>query len=166
MLLSAETKKGTYYSRNKEKILANRRRYYLENKKKISESARMAYLRNPLPKREYAKKYAQDNPNRREEYMKTWLAKHPDQRKLFTRNSRIRKYGISPETYYEMLGNQDHQCGICGAKPKKNKALGIDHDHKTGKVRGLLCDKCNLALGHYETFAEKATRYLTKYKQN
>lgn len=96
---------------------------------------------------------------------KTWKERHPEKRKLYTRNSRIRAYGIEPETYYEMLEKQGHKCAICNGKSTR-RAMSIDHNHETGKVRGLLCDKCNLRLGFIEQidFLEKALQYLAKYK--
>jgi hypothetical protein len=63
------------------------------------------------------------------------------------RISRIRMYGISVEDYERMLEEQDGGCHICGKKPEGKRALDIDHDHTTGKVRGLLCSNHNRALG-------------------
>jgi len=51
---------------------------------------------------------------------------------------RCAKYGITPAQYYEMLRRQGSVCALCGLPPKA-KPLEIDHDHKTGRVRGLLC---------------------------
>jgi hypothetical protein len=57
------------------------------------------------------------------------------------------RYGISPEQYDLMLRYQGGACGICGERPTGR--LCVDHDHVTGKVRGLLCHRCNLGLGNY-----------------
>ncbi len=59
------------------------------------------------------------------------------------------RYGITIETYEEMLKNQNGACAICGKnhKHKTQKYLHVDHNHKTGQVRGLLCGKCNHAIG-------------------
>ena len=62
------------------------------------------------------------------------------------RISRIRIYGIDVPDYERMLEEQNGGCYICGKKPTK-RALDIDHDHETGKVRGLLCSNHNRALG-------------------
>lgn len=73
--------------------------------------------------------------------------------------------------YHKMFEKQHGVCAICG-KPETRKApqtngricrLHIDHDHKTGKVRGLLCSRCNIGLGHFMDnieFLLKAIRYL------
>ena len=62
------------------------------------------------------------------------------------RGTRIRSYGITVEEYDEMLESQGGGCYICGIGPV-GRALDIDHDHRTGKVRGLLCSNHNRALG-------------------
>ena len=58
-----------------------------------------------------------------------------------------RKYGITPEEYTAMFLSQNGVCAICGTPPEAHKKLAIDHNHITGKVRGLLCYKCNVMLG-------------------
>jgi hypothetical protein len=62
------------------------------------------------------------------------------------RISRVRAYGIEIEDYHAMLEQQNGGCYICGSFPS-GRALDIDHDHKTGKVRGLLCSQHNRAIG-------------------
>lgn len=51
-------------------------------------------------------------------------------------------YGLTPEQYDELLRRQGGRCAICRGRPK-SKRLAVDHDHKTGAVRGLLCSRCN-----------------------
>jgi hypothetical protein len=58
----------------------------------------------------------------------------------------IRKYGITLSQYNEMLASQNGVCKICG-EIDKTKSLAVDHNHITGKVRGLLCSKCNTSIG-------------------
>jgi hypothetical protein len=60
-----------------------------------------------------------------------------------------RSYGLGFKEYEEMLFNQKGVCSICNGKPPNHhkKRLNIDHCHTTGKVRGLLCDACNRAIG-------------------
>ena len=93
----------------------------------------------------------------------------PDyRRKMRARNCRdgwlrqLRKYGISEEEYGAMLLRQRGLCGICKRKPGKRR-LCVDHDHKTGQVRGLLCHKCNSGNGFYgddPRLTRAATAYL------
>ena len=65
-----------------------------------------------------------------------------------------------------MLEKQSRRCGICGKTFLKR--INIDHCHKTGKTRGLLCTACNISLGHIEkeNFLEKAQEYLSLYNKN
>lgn len=60
-----------------------------------------------------------------------------------------KKYGISEKEYYDMLAAQGGGCGICGkANPDgKHGVFVVDHCHETGRVRGVLCLKCNIAIG-------------------
>lgn len=78
-----------------------------------------------------------------------------------------RKYGISISEYEELLVKQNGVCAICkGTKTSSNKngRFCVDHDHETGKIRGLLCSNCNTALGLMKddiTRLARAIEYLT-----
>ena len=79
-----------------------------------------------------------------------------------------KSFGIKLEQYKKMLVEQKGVCAICGKQEtRKYKSkivrLSIDHNHKTGKIRGLLCHNCNMAIGHFEEnikFMLKAIQYL------
>lgn len=58
-------------------------------------------------------------------------------------------YGLTVEQYEEMFSKQDGVCAIC-KQPWKTRRLAVDHCHKTGKIRGLLCGRCNGQLGWLE----------------
>lgn len=68
------------------------------------------------------------------------------------RISNLRKYGIAQADYDALLERQGGVCASCGSAPTKGKGLRlvVDHDHTTGRVRGLLCLSCNCAIGHAE----------------
>lgn len=80
------------------------------------------------------------------------------QKKYYKRNKRKqldiylkREFGIGIEDYERMLDSQSGKCKICGKSIKENlKRLAVDHCHKTGKVRGLLCSSCNICIGFIE----------------
>lgn len=70
-------------------------------------------------------------------------------------------YNLTKEEYDHMLAAQKGMCAICGKAPE-GRRLCVDHSHETGKVRGLLCYRCNIALGYIEDkeLMQNATRYL------
>lgn len=78
------------------------------------------------------------------------------------------RFGITPQEYRAMLAAQGGVCFICRKPPKKGRILGVDHDHKTGRVRGLLhaeMGSCNTRLGWFNDNAEwfrRAHLYLTE----
>lgn len=84
-----------------------------------------------------------------------------------SQNARLkRKFGISIEQYDEMLKNQDGRCAICEThRSWFRQAFAVDHNHKTGKIRGLLCAACNTAIGKLKEDLEiirRAMIYLQK----
>lgn len=58
-------------------------------------------------------------------------------------------YGISPEDFDALLASQEGRCPICGSDVHRAKGWHLDHDHVTGKVRGILCGPCNNGLGNF-----------------
>ena len=60
-----------------------------------------------------------------------------------------RRYGLTQQAYEELLINQKFSCAVCKVHMSETTKQGlcVDHDHKTGQVRGLLCKGCNVALG-------------------
>jgi hypothetical protein len=87
------------------------------------------------------------------------------------------KFGMTTEEYQTLLLKQNGGCAICGHVPdeptssdvryRKSKQLAVDHNHKTKKNRGLLCDKCNRGIGHFNDDAnllKTAIEYLKQYE--
>ena len=94
----------------------------------------------------------------RGEYLKGWYMKRKSEGRDWYKNNRDRHkdmtlrchFGIGLEKYNEILESQEGRCAICGkSKDDNKKSLCVDHCHKTGKVRGLLCDHCNKGLGQF-----------------
>jgi hypothetical protein len=85
------------------------------------------------------------------EYQRKLWASNPSMRgkaKIRIRKRQLAKFGLDMQQYQTMFNNQNGRCAICNKE--SNQTLHVDHCHKTGKVRGLLCCSCNLALGVFE----------------
>lgn len=78
------------------------------------------------------------------------------------------KFGMTLEAYEALKAEQDGKCAICKSdKPGGRGDWHVDHDHRTDKVRGLLCLGCNVGLGNFKDDPlklEAAARYLRKYE--
>jgi hypothetical protein len=79
---------------------------------------------------------------------------------------RFARYGVTEEQFVALLEGQGGRCAICFSDdPGRGKDWNVDHDHATGAVRGLLCSKCNLALGGFRDDASllrSAVAYLMR----
>lgn len=94
-------------------------------------------------------------------------------RQSFTKAERAKNaqlkylYGIDLDDYHEILEGQGGRCAICGRLPSLKQSLVVDHDHRTGDVRGLLCVRCNTVLGRFYDDPQlflTAGRYLLYYR--
>lgn len=80
-------------------------------------------------------------------------------------NHRIKSYGMTIEEYEQMYKKQEGKCACCEVTP--DRQLNIDHCHKTGKIRALLCHNCNTAIGHAKESIEvlnKLIKYLQRHE--
>ena len=87
----------------------------------------------------------------------------------YCRECRLKeRYGLSERDYKRMWREQRGKCCICKKKFPNESQGCVDHDHRTHKVRGLLCRECNLALGLFKDDPKRtseATKYLKKHQQ-
>lgn len=68
---------------------------------------------------------------------------------------RLRPYGLTVEDYEQLLEAQDHRCAICEKKlTVASRPANVDHDHRSGRARGLLCQNCNTTIGYLHEDAE------------
>ena len=95
---------------------------------------------------------------------KAWRDANPEKFRKAIRNNQLqKKYGLTLEEYDALAASQDGRCAICGWK--QPSSLNVDHDHETGRVRGLLCTPCNTGLGLFGdnvALLTKATNYLSR----
>lgn len=124
-----------------------------------------------MTREEYLQKQKERNTRRKEylkEYRKKYYEKNKDKCKETYRSGHYkRKYKITIDEFEEKLEQQNGVCEICKKENINKDRLSVDHDHTTGKIRGLLCYKCNRALGYFNEDKElflQAIKYLDKYK--
>jgi len=122
------------------------RKWYQENK---SRKSRAWNLRNPDRVRANSKKWWEKN---RESYVL--------KRRIYVLKS---KYGLTLQEWEMMVLTQRNSCALCQKEFKNRRSINVDHCHKTGKVRGLLCTPCNRGigvLGDDEEGLERALKYV------
>lgn len=95
---------------------------------------------------------------------------NPESAAAVRRRQKLKRYGLTPEDYNRMVEDQGGNCAICLREgvldPGSLMRLGVDHNHRTGKVRGLLCRPCNRAIGIFGDDAavlDRAAAYLRSY---
>ena len=135
-----------YYQKNKEKNLKQSKDYTKSHKD---------FFIN------YAKKYYKDNYEHFKLYRKEYYIKNEDK----LRDIRFKKtYGITLKEYNDLFLKQNGKCLICEKHQDEfDKSLFIDHDHKNGNIRGLLCYRCNLGISLFnddKKLLERAIMYL------
>ncbi len=147
------------------------------DREKILERKKYLYHINRDKNLAKTKKWQRENPEKVKEILKNWNIRNPNYRKDY--------YSKNPEKYEEMrfkslmwrigsnmtykdfkvlLNKQKNGCAICG-KIETKRRLSVDHCHKTGRIRGLLCQLCNTSLGGFKDnpkLLKKAIKYLIK----
>ena len=90
----------------------------------------------------------------------SWQKANSERKRKYDKKRDLKRlYNLSLSEFNSLKRKQNNECAICGDKEK----LCVDHDHKTGKVRGLLCHKCNRGLGYFKDdpfVLHEATEYL------
>ena len=122
------------------------------------------YRASPDAAKERTRRWREDNPEKyaanQRKHRESGRKKEADRRSYLKR-----KYGLTLEDYDRMLEAQDGGCAICGRPPRPDISLHVDHDHETGRIRGLLCFPCNNTLGDFEDDPARlyaAADYLTR----
>jgi len=121
--------------------------------------------------KEYMKLYRERHKEKQKKYQQEYKQQHKEKLRLYKeiwyKNKRgdklYKTYGITLKEFYNMLELQDYCCSICNIIFSDVIKPYVDHNHKTGKVRGLLCMNCNTGLGHFKDNYKnlvKAARYV------
>lgn len=133
---SAKLRVAEWRRANPEKYLAQRKAWY---------------ERTVERRREYANQFYRANRERWKGLSRKYLMKNT--------------YGITVEVFDKILESQGGKCAICRGINKADKQMHLDHDHSTGKIRGVLCQRCNHGLGHFRDniqYLENAAKYLKR----
>lgn len=116
-----------------------------------------------------ASKWQAENKERANAKNRRWKERHREEALKRGRYSKVKElYGLTKDEYDLLLAEHNHVCAICGKEEfitlKGTKwNLSIDHCHKTGKIRGLLCAQCNVGIAKFHediTFLKNAIKYL------
>jgi hypothetical protein len=100
---------------------------------------------------------------------RNYYAKHREKKLLWRHSWKLKsRYGITVEDHAAMMEKQGDKCAVCGTSERserngKRLRFCLDHDHATGRVRGFLCNACNVGLGHFRddpSLLVAALRYL------
>lgn len=122
-------------------------------------ASRAAHRRDPDRARRVSREWQQKNGQKVRTAMRSWRDRNPDKIKAQSKKQRLKRYGLTPESFEKLLDDHKGRCGICDVDLDRTKGIGrnlhIDHCHASGVVRGLLCGKCNLGLG---LFADNTDR--------
>lgn len=108
------------------------------------------YCSTDCSRKSYSKKYYQKQ-----------TSSDPD---FFKKVNIMSRYGMTMKDWARMFSEQGESCAICNESPE-GEQWSVDHCHKTGKVRGILCRKCNTGLGAFDDDIEKmieATLYISR----
>ena len=101
-------------------------------------------IANLQDRRKYARDWAKTEKGRK--YYRTYS-------RQWERNKQLAKFGLTEARFVALLGFQDGKCAMPDCRttrPGKHGTWYLDHDHRTGTLRGLLCNLCNIKLGRYE----------------
>lgn len=140
-----------YYEKNKDKWKA---RQNTEEYKKNKNTNRNNKYHTDIEYRE-----------KRKAKSRQYNQQHPEKKLI----QHLSEFGLTLDDYNQMLESQNYRCAICGDEGNSRnrfRKLSIDHNHKTGKVRGLLCPHCNFLLGHAKDNIEILQNAITYLEAN
>lgn len=187
-------RKRLYHLKNRDSIREKKHIRYLKNKELHKERSKESYRKRLLAENEEGK---QKRLASQREKVKRYRIRHPDrsieqhrkyrsdpmnklkEKEYYQKNreKQLRwgwehklktRYGITVQDYEQMLEDQKGTCFLCKKSPTPKRKLSIDHCHKSGKVRALLCMTCNAGLGSFKDDTKllaRAIKYLIKHNE-
>ena len=147
--------------------LEKTRAYRARKREHINKIKKIWLQKNPEKLKAMTKRYYDKHRDKLIIISKNYAMKNPEKPKTYKRKYQLKRYNITLDQYNEMFNKQEGKCAICQKHQNElKKILYVDHDHKTGEVRGLLCKNCNVALGFYEKYDTQIfEKYLKKYRK-
>lgn len=134
--------------------------YHQKHKDKANAAVRASRLRHP------------ETDKRHNPYRKEWItadrANNPKKHAFrHWKHSIKKKYGVTPEWFEQKIEEQGGHCALCDLTADNSRRMGVDHNHETQQVRGVLCTRCNNCLDRIEMDPDwpvRAWAYLEHYK--
>jgi len=170
-LESKKAKKAIYdkahYAKNRERLIAYCREYNKAHPEVQKKAMTKWRKRNPEKAKEATSKWREENPEKSKKSTLNWRERNPEKVKIHHKTKTLKLYGATIEDWENLKLKQNNSCAICGTH-ESNITLGlaIDHDHVTGKIRSLLCVKCNTGLGCFNdnvVLLNKAIMYIGEH---
>lgn len=131
-----------WYKKNKKRAARYARCWYLKNQERQKARSRKRHAANKKEANERSREWRKANPERSKFILNRWYRKNM---KKATSYGLVRRYGLTLKRFADLRKLQKDCCAIC--KREFKKTPHVDHDHKTGVVRGLLCRTCNSGIG-------------------
>ena len=153
-----------YRERHREELNAKAAQYRESHRKELAAASRAWHAANreraSARSRRYREEHAEELRAKKREY-------HATHRKESAASKRLATFGVTQQQYDAMLALHDGGCWICGGVNKSGRDLAVDHCHRTGIVRGLLCSNCNSGIGKIGDTAaavQRAADYLARHE--
>jgi hypothetical protein len=151
------------------------RQWYLDHREEVIAKSKRWAEDHPGERKKNSEKYYAANKEKAKKRSVDWDRNHPEiardrkrhwdqtHKKELSMSYMYRSYGLKKEDYANLMESQDYKCKLCGKELALEKKPCVDHNHKTGFVRGILCSKCNVGLGQFgdsPEFLRRAAKYI------
>ncbi len=132
--------------------------------KKCKDCGKRKRLSEFTPRSERSGHYTVNCKDCRSKDSQEYRRKNRSDVRVYEKSSKLKiAYGITLNEFNEILKRQGERCAICRTNRPSGRGFGVDHDHKTGRIRGILCHSCNTGIGLLKDspkLLEKALKYL------